>query len=69
LRKSASQAETVRQPRGLATDSKPALEETLTKDELTGETFTRRHIGVVLYPRATNRVKFSFEDLGFDTLE
>jgi len=69
LRKSTGQAETVRQPRGLATDSKPALEETLAEDELTGETFTRRHIGVVLYPRTTDRVELSFEDLGLDTLE
>jgi len=69
LRKGTSQAETVRQPRSLATDSKPALEETLTEDELTGETFTRRHVRVVLYPRATDRVELSFENLGFDALE
>jgi len=69
LRKSASKAETVRQPRGLTADSEPTLEETLTEDELTSETFTGRHIGVVLYPGTTNRVELSFEDLGLDTFE
>ena len=69
LRKSTSQTETIRQPRGLATNSEPTLEETLTEDELTGEAFARWHIGVILHPRATNRVEFSFEDLGLDTLE
>ena len=69
MRKSASQAETVRQPRGLTTDSEPTLEETLTEDELTGETFTGRHIGVVFYPGTADRVELSFKDLGLDTLE
>ena len=69
LRKSASQTETVRQPRGLTTDSEPTLEETLTEDELTGETFTRRHIGVVFYPGTADRVELSFKDLGLDTFE
>jgi len=69
LRKSTSQTETVRQPRGLATDSEPTLEEALTEDELTSETFTRRHIRIVFYPRTADWVELSFKDLGLDTFE
>jgi hypothetical protein len=69
LRKGTSQAETVRQPCRLATDSEPTLEETLTENELSSETFTGRHIGVVFYPGTTDRVELSFENLDLDTFE
>ena len=69
LRKSTSQTEAVGQPRGIATDSEPTLEESLTEDELAGETFPRRHIGIIFYPGTADRVELSFENLGFNTLE
>ena len=69
LRKCTGQTKTVRQPRGLATDSKPALEEPLTEDELTSETFAGRHVCVVLDPGTADRMELSFEDLGLDTFE
>ena len=40
----------------------------MTEEELIGETFSRRQIGVVLYPRATERVELSSESLSLDTL-
>ena len=69
MRKSTSQAETVRQPGGLATDSEPTLEETLTEDELASQTFTGRHIGVVFHPGTTDWVELALDDLGLDTFE
>ena len=69
LRKRSGQPETIRQPRGLTADPEPTLEETLTEDELTGETFTGRHIGVVLNPGTADRVELPFKDLGLDAFE
>ena len=69
MRKSTSQSETIRQPRGLAPDSESALEETLTENELTSETFTGWHVGIVFYPGTTDGVEFPFEDFGLNALE
>ena len=69
LREGTGQAEAVRQPGGLATDSESTLEVTLTEDHLAGQTFTGRHICVVFYPGTTDRVELALEDLGLDTFE
>ena len=41
----------------------------MTEDELTSETFTRRHIRIVFYPGTADWVELSFKDLGLDTFE
>lgn len=57
LRQRAREAKRVGQPRGVAALPEPRLEEALPEDHLAREGLARRHVRVVLDPRAAHGVK------------
>ena len=69
LRVRPREAKRVRQPRRLAPPPKAALEVALPVEELPHERLARRHVRVVLDPRAADEVERAVRDLGPDARE
>lgn len=69
LRQGTRKAERVRQPRRFASFAEARLEIPLTVEELSDEGLARRHVRVVLDPRAADEVELALHHFLFDALK